>query len=79
MFTVRLLRALGERNTLATVLGGVYLTSELKTSLYRSLQLLLFVCLFLVRDLVLVNTCYLKELQVFKGVVLTSAIRIARD
>lgn len=79
MFTVRLLRTLSERNTLTTVLGAVYLKSELKTSLYRSLQPLLFMCVFLVKDQELGNTCYQMELQVFKAMVLTSAIRMARD
>lgn len=79
VFTVRLLRTLSERNTLTTVLGAVYLKSELKTSLYRSLQPLLFMCVFLVNDQELGNTCYQMELQVFKAMVLTSAIRMARD
>lgn len=79
MFAVRVLRALSERNTFATVLGGVYLKSELKTSLYKSVQPLLFVCIFLVKDQELGNTCYQKELQVFKAMVLTSAIKMARD
>lgn len=79
MLAVRLLRALSERNTFATVLGGVYLKSELKTPLCRSLQPLLFVCIFLVKDQELGNTGYQKKLQVFKAMVLTAAIRMARD
>lgn len=76
VLAVRLLKALSERNTFATVLGGVYLKIELKTSLYRSLQPLLFVCIFLIKDQDLGNTCYPKELQVFKAMVLTLAIRM---
>lgn len=49
MLVVRILRALSERNTL-TALGSVYLKSEFKTSLYRNLQPLVFVFMFLVKD-----------------------------
>lgn len=79
VFAVRVLRALSERNTFATVLGDVYLKSELKTLLYKSVQPLVFVCIFLVKDRELGNTCYRKEQQLFKAVVLTSAIKMSRD
>lgn len=70
VLAVRILRVLSERNTLTTVLGSVYLKSEFKTSLYRSLQPLLFVFIFLVKDQEVGNTIYQKELQVFKAMAL---------
>lgn len=79
MLVVRILRALSERNTLTTVLGSVYLKFEFKTSLYRSLQPLLFVFIFLIEDQEVGNTIYQKELQVFKAVVLTPGIKMAKD
>lgn len=79
MLAVRILRVLGERNTLTTVLGSVYLKREFKTSLYRNLQPLLFVFIFLVKDQEVGNTIYQKELQVFEAVILTPGIKMAKD
>lgn len=79
VLVVRILRTLSERNTLTTVLGSVYLRSEFKTSLYRSLQPLLFVFIFLVKDQEVGNTIYQMELQVFTVVVLTPGIKMAKD
>lgn len=45
VFAVRVLRALSERNTFATVLGDVYLKSELKhyyTKVYNHLYLCVY-------------------------------------
>lgn len=50
VLVVKMLRALSERKTFTTVWGSVYLKSVFKTSLYRSLQPLLFAFIFLVKD-----------------------------
>lgn len=76
---MRILRALGERNTLTPVLGSVYLKKEFQTSLYRSLQPLLFVFVFLVQDQEGGNHVYQKELQVLKAVILTPGVKMLKE
>lgn len=76
---MRILRALRERGTLTAVLGSVYLKNEFKTSLYQSLQPLLFVFVFLVKDQEEGNNVYQKELQVLKAAVLTPGIKTIKE